>query len=86
MSILIDATYHKPFPTSYEICKGLLKTAKPEIVKDMNNFADTLWGEIKKIVTTYGPSVLRFLVDKLVWIIIFLKNQISFAIRQLFKM
>lgn len=44
------------------------------------------WQTIKKAINTYGPYVLKFILDRIVDLIIFLKKQVILAIQQVFKM
>ncbi|HSW96552.1 MAG TPA: hypothetical protein VLF89_01870 [Candidatus Saccharimonadales bacterium] len=44
-----------------------------------------MWINIKKAIGTYGPYVLKFIIDQFIGLLIFIKNQIAYAIKQILK-
>jgi hypothetical protein len=43
------------------------------------------WPKIKKLIKDWAPYVLKFIVDQIVKVIVFIKKEIVYAIRQVFK-
>ncbi|HSW97662.1 MAG TPA: hypothetical protein VLF89_07605 [Candidatus Saccharimonadales bacterium] len=44
-----------------------------------------MWENIKKAIGTYGPYVLKFIIDQFIGLLIFVKKQVVYAIKQVLK-
>ncbi|HSW88285.1 MAG TPA: hypothetical protein VLG12_03930 [Candidatus Saccharimonadales bacterium] len=44
-----------------------------------------MWENSKKAIGTYGPYVLKFIIDQFISLLIFIKKQVVYALKQVFK-